>query len=111
MTKCKKLILESKNTNNSGEADKPIEEVCQENTGQTHFKEKLAFSRHRSIEHVVRRREERKGSHSFQDYFSTGARDIEQNNQKAVSTAGKHQADPLILFIIYHEFYARTWIG
>ena len=40
-----------------------------------------------------------KVSGSFQDYIPTGAGDIEQNNQKAVSTARKHQADSLILYI------------
>ena len=33
---------------------------------------------------------------SFQDYIRTRARNIKQINQKAVSTARKHQADPLI---------------
>ena len=40
-----------------------------------------------------------KVSGSFQDYIPTGAGDIEQNSQKAVSTARKHQADSLILYI------------
>ena len=40
-----------------------------------------------------------KVSGSFQDDIPTGAGDIEQNSQKAVSTARKHQADSLILYI------------
>ena len=40
-----------------------------------------------------------KVSGSFQDYIPTGAGDIKQNSQKAVSTARKHQADSLILYI------------
>ena len=40
-----------------------------------------------------------KVSGSLQDYIPTGAGDIEQNSQKAVSTARKHQADSLILYI------------
>ena len=40
-----------------------------------------------------------KVSGSFQDYIPTLAGDIEQNSQKAVSTARKHQADSLILYI------------
>ena len=40
-----------------------------------------------------------KVSSSFQDISEIGVKEIEQNNQKAESTEGKHQADPLILYI------------
>ena len=80
----KKLILEIIKTNNSGKADKLGVSLARENS----------LSVADEVLRVLREGKKRvfdmgKVSHSFQDYLWTGAGDIEQNNQKTVSSARK----------------------
>ena len=97
-----KLILEKVKTNNSGEADKPRVSLARENRPDSgHVFKKNPLSVAAKVLRVLRKGkmgvfDMGKVSHSFQDDFLTGAGDIEQ---KAVSTARKHQANPPILYI------------